>query len=510
MATVLVINMGLKSVRAIIFNNKGQKLGSSHVAIRTAINDKSVEQNPEEWRKLTLRALGKAFYDAGKCKIDYITVTSSASCLVCVGEKGESLCNALMVSDKRAEKEAEYIGNLKSFKEVEKETGLAVSASLMLPKILWLKNNDNSLYKKVKHFLSPNDFLIQFLSGEIITDEINASKFHYSIDKKQYPLELLKELEIDVTTLPRVSETGKIVGTIKKEIASETGINADAKIVISSYDAICSFVGSGALKSGEASDVSGTVTVYRAVSKNNSISGKKVYSIPFNQGGYNIVGGSNNMGGGLIEWVKQCYYMNEDYPYEVMEKDARESELGAKGLIFLPYLLGERTPLWNDSARGVFFGIERMHTRKDMTRAVFESTGFIDRSIQEAIEEASGEEISTVRLSGGLARLNLVSQIKADVLGKEVMVLSEFETTSLGAAIIVLHGQDYYESLESAVEIFSRVRMIINPNQENHKKYNYMYELFKETYRTLEPLFKERIQLLEKVRSNREVKIENL
>lgn len=192
-----------------------------------------------------------------------------------------------------------------------------------------------------------------------------------------------------------------------------------------------------------------------------------------------------------------------------MEKEASESELGARGLLFLPYLLGERTPVWDDSARGVFFGLERMHTRKDMTRAVFESTGFIDLSIIDAINEA-GIDVNSVRLSGGLARINLVSQIKADILGKDVLVLSEFETTSSGAAMIVLAGQNVYPDLKSVADKFAVIRMIIKPNKENNKKYQYMYELYKDAYNMMKPLFKRRMEIVERLNNYKEIQIENL
>ena len=150
-----------------------------------------------------------------------------------------------------------------------------------------------------------------------------------------------------------------------------------------------------------------------------------------------------------------------------------------------------------------------MHTRKDMTRAVFESTGFIDLSIIEAITE-TGASIDSVRLSGGLARVNLISQIKADILGKDVMVLSEFETTASGAAMLVLLGQGIFADLKQVAERYAVVRMIIKPDMENNKKYTHMYELYKDTYRTLKGLFDERSRMLEKLRSDREVQIENL
>ena len=286
-------------------------------------------------------------------------------------------------------------------------------------------------------------------------------------------------------------------------------VNKDTKVVISSYDAICSFIGSGVNDEGESSDVSGTVTVFRTLTRKETCKSSKIYSMPYYNENAKIIGGSNNLGGGLIEWGTQGYYLNDEYPYEIMEKDAAESDIGARGLVFLPFLLGERAPIWNDNARGVFFGLERMHTRKDMTRAVFESTGFIDLSIIDAIKE-TGTDVSSVRLSGGLARINLISQIKADVLGKDVLVLSEFETTASGAAMMVLTGQNIYPDMKSSSDKFSTVRMIIKPNMENNKKYMYMYELYKESYKALKPLFKKRKELIDKLSNDKEIQIENL
>lgn len=506
----MVINMGLKSIRCILFNHKGMKLGTAAIAINTAINDKRVEQNPVEWWEKAQIVMQNACKDANIKKVDYITVTTSASCLVCMDENGNSLTNAFMVSDKRAEKEVDDIRQLQEFQRVKVKTGLDIAVSLMLPKILWVKKNLPGVFEQTRYFLTPNDYLIYHLCGRVVTDYFNAIKYHYDSEEGQYPHELLCELHIDERKLPTVINPGEIAGKIDPGLAQKLEINKDAKVVISSYDAICSFVGSGVSEEGEASDVSGTVTVLRAFSRKKDLKdSNKVYTVPFYQENAKIIGGSNNMGGGLIEWVKQCYYQYDHWPYEIMEKDARESEIGARGLIFLPYLLGERAPLWDDNARGVFFGLERMHTRKDMTRAVFESTGFIDRDMIQAISE-TGVEIQSVRLSGGLARLNLVSQIKADILGKDVMVLAEFETTASGAAMMVLLGQGEYENLKLVAEHFAKVRMIIRPDEENHKKYEYMYELYRDTYASLKEMFVHRAVTLEKIRSEREVRIENL
>lgn len=508
--TILVLNLGMKSIRSIIFDNKGNKLASFAIPIETSLSGDTVTQEPEEWWEKACTVIRETVTDAENIPIDYLTVTTSSSCLVCVNEEGKSLLPCMMVSDKRADVESVLLNETTAFERVKTRTGLGSNPSLMIPKTLWVKRNKKGLYDQVYKCLSPNDFFIARFTGRYVTDYMNAHKWHYDIVNHQYPLELLQEIGIEEQLLPEVIPPGTYVGNVLPEIAKQTGLSSKTQVIATTYDAICSFIGSGSLNEGEASDVSGTVTVFRTTAKEKieKIS-DKIQQIPYYEGGIHIVGGSNNLGGGLIEWVKQCYYQNETLPYELMEKDAGEASIGARGIIFLPYLLGERTPIWDNNARGVFFGLERMHTRKEMTRAVFESTGFIDLDIISAIEEM-GLSVHTIRLSGGLARLNLISQIKADITGREIQILSEFETTAIGAAMIALYGQGIYTSLQEAAERFVQIRMIIKPNKKNHKKYEELYQLYKETYHTLKPLFPKRMKLTEHLYGYKKVKIENL
>ena len=449
MKTTMVINMGMKSIRCIIFDSEGHKLSSSAQNLKTAINDTRVEQNPVEWWDKAIFTMRQAYFDSGLKRIDYITVTNSASCLVCVDEDGNAIGNALMISDKRAVSETREIKNNPGFEAVYNETGLSMSVSLMLPKILWIKKNQPEIFEKSAYFLTPNDYLIMKLSGTVLTDYFNAVKYHYSIIGGNYPQNLLKSIGIPLDSLPSVVDTGVSAGKVLPATAEAVGLNNDAEVIVTSYDAICSFVGSGVAEEGEASDVSGTVTVLRALCKKEDIKpGKKVYLTPFYQGDYSIIGGSNNL-------------------------------------------------------------LERMHTRKDISRAILESTGYIDMSLVEAINE-TGADVHTVRLSGGLARMGLVSRIKADVLGRDVLVLSEFETTASGAAMMVFVGQGDIPDIKEVADRFVSVRFIIKPDKENHKKYSHMYQLFKETYETCEPLFERRMQLLDMTRMVRETQIENL
>lgn len=510
MKTILVLNMGMKSIRSIIFDTEGNKLASSAIPIETVLKGEKVTQRPDEWWEKACSVIRETLADVRNIAIDYLAVTSSSSCLVCVDKDGEALMPCMMVSDKRAKEESDYIMQLSTFKEASEQAGLNMDASLMLPKALWVKRHETDVFEKTYKLLAPNDYLIANFTGRYVTDYMNAHKWHYDTEEKIYPIELLREIGIRTEMLPEVMAPGECVGNITKTASEQTGLPCSTKVVISTYDAICSFVGSGVVNDGEASDVSGTVTVFRAVSTRKlETVGKKIQQLPYYEGGLHIVGGSNNMGGGLIEWVKQCYYQSESLPYELMEKDAGEASLGAGGLIFLPYLLGERAPIWDSDARGVFFGLERMHTRKEMTRAVFESTGFIDLDMIAAIEE-TGIRINSIRLSGGLARINLISQIKADITGRTVQVLSEFETTATGAAMMALYGQGEYATLSEAADNFVKVRMVICPDMKNHEKYQELYKLYKETYHTLKPLFPKRMEITERLYSNKRIRIENL
>lgn len=511
MSNILVLNMGMKSIRSIIFDSEGNKLVSSSIPIETALMEEYVTQDPEEWWEKGCKVIRNTIDEISGKEIEYITVTTSAACLLCVDKDIRHISECMMVSDKRARSESDEIKMCVSFPSVYEKTGLDMDPYFMIPKALWIKKNEPDIYQQTYKYLAPNDYLIAKLSGGIcVTDYMNAQKWHYDIENSAYPEDLLKEIGIDTDKLPKVVSPGEYIGNISEETAKQTGLSTKTKIIISTYDALCSFIGSGVSQEGEACDISGTVTVFRTVVKEKieqKLTG--IQQLPYKEAGIHILGGSNNMGGSLIEWVKQCYYQNEELPYERMEKDAKEAGNGAGGLIFLPYLLGERAPIWDYDARGVFFGLERTHTRKEMTRAVFESTGYIDLDMINAIER-NGGKVDKIRLSGGLARVGIISQIKADITGKEIEVLDEFETTASGAAMIALFGQKEFKDLDEASEAFARVRMIIRPNQKAHEQYMELFKLYKETYQTLKPLFPKRMAVVSKLIGDKKIKIENL
>ena len=191
---------------------------------------------------------------------------------------------------------------------------------------------------------------------------------------------------------------------------------------------------------------------------------------------------------------KATIVQSDEDAYDIMEKETAEIKPCSDGLILLPYLLGERTPVWNPLARGVFFGLSRHHTRKHMLKAIFESAGFTVLHIAETLKEL-GIGIKAISASGGLSQISSICQIKADMLGVPISIVDEFETTSLGSAILAGVGSGYFPNLKEATDALIRKSKHFEPNKNNHEIYLNYFDLYKKIYANLKDLFPEREKL---------------
>lgn len=466
-----VINLGLKSIRLCLLDEQAHILFKASHPVHTVVFGLAVEQDGEEWWSLCVRLFDEA-RSAGfpLQKVRGLTVSASASCLACISENGALLRPVMMVSDRRHH---------------------AVSTpriSDMRQRLLWLKENEPDVYQLARHFFSPNDYLIFRLTGLAVTDSLNAMKF--AAHAEEHPYAGMDPR--DVRRLPEIKPVGAPVGTVNKVASSQLGISADAEVRLASYDAIVSVAGSGASESGDACDVSGTVTSVRMVSHARSSHAEGKVATQFMPCfGHNYIGGSTNLGGGLVEWLKATFYDGASHPYEQIVADAEEVAPGASRLIFLPYLLGERAPLWDPDARGVFFGLERSHGRRHFARATIEAAAFLARSIVDEIATVHGAQPGRMRLSGGLCRLGVANRIKADVLGMPVEVVAEFESTVVGAFLLAFQerlaaGQPLAELVKRSV----RVRDIVLPDPEATAIYREKYAMFRDVYSALRPEFR--------------------
>lgn len=507
-----VVNLSLRSIRIIIFDDTAQKVYEDWLPIRTYVNGVSVEQDPNEWWQLFVELLKKVFSDSSiGTRIRFMTVTSSALCLVPVDKNGHVLHNAMMVSDKRAFEESEFIK--KRFPDLfEGASAFKAEPSFMLPKILWLKKNEPTVFAHTYRYMSSNDFLFYKLTGQYMTDELNAEKFYFHTKKNLYHSRLLATIGVRKSQLPPVRPIGEYQTTLSRSACAHLGISQKIYVILGTYDAIAALIGSSTYQPGELNNVCGTCSSYRMFVDTPLVTDRLVLQYLSGERLY-IVGASNNLEGGVLEWAKECFYgdsyrKDDQFLYDLIQTEAQESTLGANGILFLPYLLGERMPFLDSDVRGTFFGIERFHTRKDFVRSIFESMCFQAKLMLTEFHK-SDIDISSVNMSGGVSKLPFAAQLRADILGLPVNVIAEAETTALGAFIITLKTRGVIQKMKQAKHMVQVSRRYI-PNMHNHNCYSSLFLLYKELYGQNKEIFKKRRQVLKNINVYKKKILENL
>jgi xylulokinase len=503
----LVINLGLKSIRGIVFNNDGIQVYATSKPVYSKLFHNKVEQDVIEWRGKLEAILNEiSSIEYLKDNIEYITSTTSSSCIFGMDNDGDPLTKVMMVSDKRAQKESELVEGVISRLKVAIDNRLPPSS--IVPKALWFKNNKPSVFEKVSSWMGAGEFLNFYFTGEIFTDSLNAGKGLFQDDA--YLCEVLSELGIDTSTLPVVKDIGYTL-SLTAAITKKFGFKKRCKYVLTTYDAICAVIGSYDGDEKTACDVSGTVTSVRVLTKRGlTETNGPILSQKLGTHDNFLVGASNNLGGGIIEWLKQAFYdENDKNVYYIMENNAHQVSIGAHGIVFLPFMLGERAPFKSPNARGTFFGIDRASTNKEFTRSVFESTAYVSNDLLQLILQ-NGVEVDSMSVSGGLARFDLINQIKADVTNKRIKVVENFESTSVGAFILLLLSLGKYSSLEEAASKIIRIRKIINPSEANHKIYKDFFHFYKNLNDQLLPLYDSHVTIRNKVQSFSSETISNL
>jgi len=491
----LVVNLGLRSNRVIIFDSTGAKVAENSRRISTRVSADRVEQDPEEWWNLTAELIS-SIDPSVRQDTGYVTVTSSSCNLVCSDADGQAVGDALLVSDKRSKRQSDRLSRDEDLADLFDHPNFSASPSYMFPKICWIAENEAGIFERTDRFESSNSFLARKFSGVSVTDYLDAEKFYYDREEG-YPDVLLDRLTLTERDFPEVVPVGTDIGTIDATVSTDLGLSSDVRFVTTTYDALAAFWGSGATSEGDGANVCGTCSSLRTAMPGQAqldLSGSKIKAQYFSRPEVLAVGASNSLEGGLLEWAKSCFFSDDDASFDEMEAAAKRSPPGANGLLFLPYLLGERAPFDDPDARGMFFGLERNHDRSDIVRSIFDSIGFLTRHMIEEIEH-TGATVHRLKAAGGLTRRELACQIKADVTGKPVFLVDELENTALGCMIVMsstVNDQGMQAVADEVVDYGRR----FEPDRAAHETYSELYELFRDLYRSNRENFEKRSRLM--------------
>ncbi|MBU4349195.1 xylulokinase [bacterium] len=496
---LLGLDIGTSGAKALLISVEGKIISSKTTSypLKT-LHPGWAEQSPYDWWEATVNAIREIvsndYIDANQIK--GISLSGQMHSSVFLNKKMKVIRPAILWSDTRTSKQCKEIytkaGGLDQLIHYVSNPALE---GFTAPKILWLKENEPENYKNVKYILLPKDYIRYRLTGELFTEVSDAAgTLLFDVIKKRWSPGLLKKLEIDPDLLPPVLNSFDPAGKITKNVAEQTGLKFKTPVVAGGADNACGAVGSGIIQEGRVMVSIGSSGVVLAQTDDPQADQEgriHLFNHACPDSWYMM--GVMLSAGISYEWLKKKLFNNR-LSCAKLDQLAEEIEPGSEGLIFLPYLYGERTPHANANARGVYFGISGKHDQRHFTRSVLEGVTFALKDSLELIKD-KGVKIKEIRAIGGGAKSRVWQQILADILGEEINLLNVEEGPAFGAALIAGVGVGVYGSFAEAVNRIIKVEKTIIPRTQNSERYNQYYQLYKKLYYSLKENFKELAKL---------------
>ena len=475
---ILVFDFGTTTVKGALFGGNGdlEKIKSVSIPLKACLEPNIHEVDPEEWVR-ALRALSAALANNGG-DVEGIVISGNGPTLVAAGSDGLPLRPGMTWLDRRGIAESETI---------KEKCGVDVDPSFYLPKALWIRRNEPALYEKTAHFFSPDTFITRRLTGEAVMVFPGDG-----LDNFVWTEEMIRALDLDGSKFPRFVDFGHRVGAVSAAAAKEFQLQKGTPVFAGGPDFMMSILGTAAVKPGRACDRAGTSEGINICCERRIDDGRLLcyrHIVPE----YWNVAGIISTSGKALEWLRESA-LGASFSYESLDEMARVSEPGSGGLIFLPYLSGERTPVWDPHARGVFFGLALHHRTGDLSRAVLESTGFAIRDVLSVMSE-HGIETDELRVAGNPARSDTWNQIKADITGKRIAVPENHESELVGDLCVAMTELGRFSSKAEAAENLVRIDRIFEPAAENRELYDEMFHQYRDIYRRLKPIFKQNAEI---------------
>ncbi|GAB4546704.1 MAG: xylulokinase [Anaerolineae bacterium] len=453
------------------------------------------EQDPADWWRAVRDSTQHLLADSDVAPRDIAAVSFSGMMMgaLAVDASGTPLRPAIIWADQRATDEADFLARRCGAEQVYRRTGHRAGASYTAAKMLWIKRHQPEVYAQAHQFLQAKDYAAYRLTGVFATDYSDASGTNlFDLDQRGWATDIIEAVGLDPAKLPPACPSTTVIGQVTREAAAETGLLAGTPVVIGGGDGGCATVGAGSVQPGDTYNYIGSSS-WIAVTSGQPLYDPRMRTFTFAHldPALYFPTGTMQSAGGAYDWLERLLRGDGAARlYDELDAAAASLEPGARGLLFLPYLIGERSPHWNPLARGVFVGLSMVHGRAEMARAVLEGVALNLKMILDAFLE-QGAEIHAMRLIGGGARSSLWRQILADVYGLPILrptLLSE--ATSLGAAIAGGVGIGLYPDFQVAHQLV-QVEEAEQPDPARQGQYTALYDLFQRAYIALEPIFEE-------------------
>ncbi|NLW20522.1 MAG: xylulokinase [Clostridiales bacterium] len=493
MADILLgIDLGTSACKVGAFSLDGRMLAQASAAYPTAYPQPGwSEQAPEVWWQAACRALQELMAQGATPARDVlgIAVSGQSWAMVMVDSAGQALLPSPIWTDSRAQAQCEAILRLIPEEELFALSGNPLQPGYTFPKILWCKQHHPRVYQACAAILQSNSFIAFRLTGQFSQDRSQGYGLCcYDISAGQWDEEVCARLGVDPGLLPPLFDSHGQVGLVTREAAGQAGLMAGIPVFAGGLDAACSALGVGVIAPGQVQEQGGQAGGMSICTASPFMDRRLILSTHVVPGRWLLQGGTTG-GGGALKWCRETFCPGLDF--QQMDSLAAGVPPGCDGLTFLPYLAGERSPLWEPGAQGVFYGLRYASGRAHMIRAVMEGVAFSLRHNLETAR-ATGTGISLLRATGGAARSALWTQMKADVTGIPLELPSSEESTALGAALLAGVGAGAYRGFAQAVARAVRPGRRLEPGEGSQAAYNKAYARYRELADRLLPMMAQR------------------
>lgn len=497
---VLAHDLGTSGNKATLYDAEGRLAASAFAGYATeTLRPGYVEQDPEAWWAAVVKSTGELLAAAGIRPAELACVTFSGQMMGClpVDREGEPLRPSIIWADMRAEPQARRLAAAVPDRDFYAVVGHRPTSSYSLAKLMWIRDNEPGVFARTAKMLQAKDFVAYRLTGVFATDYSDASGTNaFDLVRKEWSKEILGAVGMDPGLFPQALPSTAVCGKVTAEAARLTGLEAGTPVVIGGGDGSCAAVGAGVVRPGKAYDVLGSSSwIAFAAPKPVFDPQMRTFNWVHLDPALYSPCGTMQSAGFSVDWLRRTLADYEtsvevaggERAFDAMNRAALGSPCGANGLIFLPYLMGERSPRWDPNAKACFLGLTAKHGKADIYRAVFEGVAFNLKTILASLEAAS--PIGEIILIGGGAKSALWQRILADVWERPLVIPRYLdEATSLGAAVAGGVGVGLFKDF-SVAEGFNPPETRIEPDERNVAAYRRLYPLFEESYARLRELF---------------------
>lgn len=457
------------------------------------------EQNPDEWWTAVCETiktlLEKNHIDAQE--IAGVGIDGQSWSAIPIDKEGNVLANTPIWMDTRAQDICDRINREIGEENIFALTGNSLQPSYTTAKILWYKENLPQMYEKIDKILQSNAFIAYRLTDALSHDMSQGYGVHcFDMKNGCWNDEMCEKMGIPRSFLPELVPSHQVVGTVTPKAAEKTGLAVGTPVVAGGLDAACGTLGAGVIHVGETQEQGGQAGGMSICIEEYAADPRLIMGAHVVPGQWLLQGGTVG-GGGVMRWFEKEFagYEREiadrvgKSSLDQLNEIAQETPPGSDGVVFLPYMAGERSPIWDPNAKGVYYGLDFNKTKGHMVRAAMEGVAFSLKHNLD-IAEDTGAKVEELRAMGGSANSLLWTQIKSDITGKPIVVPSSDTATTLGAVILAGVGVGVYKDFEEAVHMTVKLTRRHEPDMEKHRLYQKNYETYLELYKSLKGLMK--------------------